>query len=179
MNQVGVKACPAHLTDQRDAEEPCRKARAVEQRKQEQSVKQNRQAMVEEVVHAGVPFGSQQEQAPVYGGKGYRLGNTTCKLLLEKIKTTFVIQTEKHHAEQVFKNADRGENMEEAVLGLVAAEPQVVRGAEENRPQNSRNEQRAKQYPKRAILLTEKPTAKPRSNGIAHEKTGQGPRRLI
>ena len=38
VDQVGVKTGAAHLTDQRDAEEPSRKARAVEQRKQEQSV---------------------------------------------------------------------------------------------------------------------------------------------
>ena len=179
MDQVGVKTGAAHLADQRNTEEPSRKACAVQQRKQEQPVKQNGQAVMEEIVHAGVPFGSQQEQAPIYGGKCYRLGNATGELLLEEIKTTFVIQPEKYHAEQVFENADRGENMEEAVLCLVAAEPQVVGSAKENRPQNSRDEQRSKQHPKRAVLLTEKPTAEPRRNGVAHEETSQGPRGLI
>ena len=78
---------------------------------------------MEEIVHARVPFGPKQEQAAVYGGKSYRLGNATCELFLEKIKAALAIQPEKHHAEQVFKNTDRGKNMEEAVLGLVATEP--------------------------------------------------------
>lgn len=135
--------------------------------------------MMEEIVHTGVPFGPKQEQAPVYGGKCYRLGNAACKLLLEKIKAAFTIQPEKHHAEQVFENTDRSKNMEEAVLGLITAEPQVVGGAKEDRPQNPRNEQRAEQHPKRTVLLTEKPTAKPGRNGVAHKETGKGPRRLI
>ncbi len=135
--------------------------------------------MMEEIVHTGVPFGPKQEQAPVYGGKSHRLGNAACKLLLEKIKTALAVQPKKHHAEQVFKNADRGKNMEEAVLGLITAEPQVVGGAKEDRPQNPRNEQRAEQHPKRTVLLAEKPTAEPRRNGVAHEETGQGPRGLI
>ena len=179
MDQVRVKTGAAHLADQRDTEEPSRKTCAVEQRKQEQPVKQNGQAVVEEIVHTGVPFGPKQEQAPVYGGKSHRLGNTACKLLLEKIKTALAVQPKKHHAKQVFENTNRSENMEEAILGLVAAKPQVVRSTKENCPQNPRNEQRTKQNPKRPVLLTEKPTAEPRRNGVAHKEAGQGPRRLI
>ena len=135
--------------------------------------------MMEEIVHTGVPFGPKQEQAPVYGGKSHRLGNTAHKLFLEEIETTFVIQPEKHHAEQVFENTDRRKNVEETILGLIAAKPQVVRGAKENCPQNPRNKERAKQNPKRPVLLAKKPTAEPRRNGIAHEETGQRPGRFI
>lgn len=127
---------------------------------------------MEEIVHAGVPFGPKQEQAPVNGGKNHRLGNAACKFLLEKIETALAVQAEKHHAEQVFKNADRSEDVEETVLGLVAAEPQVVGSSEENRPQNSGDKQRAEQHPERAVILAEKPAAEPRRNGIAHEEAG-------
>ena len=102
---------------------------------------------MEEIVHAGVPFGPKQEQAPVNGGKNHRLGNAACKFLLEEIETALAVQAEKYHAEQVFKNTDRCEDVEEAVLGLITAEPQVVGGAKENCPQNPRNKERAKQHP--------------------------------
>ena len=134
---------------------------------------------MEEIVHTGVPFGPKQEQAPINGGKNHRLGNAACKFLLEKVEAAFAVQAEKHHAEQVFKNADRRKNVEETILGLVAAEPQVVRGSKENCPQNPGDKQRAEQHPERAVVLAEKPAAEPRRNGIAHEEAGQGPRGFI
>ena len=128
---------------------------------------------MEEIVHAGVPFGPKQEQAPINGGKNHGLGNAACKFLLEEIETTLAVQAEKHHAEQVFKNSDRRKNVEETVLGLVAAEPQVVRNPEENCPQNPGDKQRAEQHPERAVILAEKPAAEPGRDGVAHKKAGQ------
>ena len=99
--------------------------------------------------------------------------------MLEKVEMTFFEKPEEHHAEQVFKNADRGENVEKTILGVVTVEPKVIGKTEESGPQNARNKEGSKKYPKRAVTLLEKPTAEPRRHGIAYEKAGKGPRRFI
>ena len=52
--------------------------------------------------------------------------DTTCKVSLEKIEMAFFKESEKYHAEQVFENTDWRKNVEETVLGVVTAEPEIV-----------------------------------------------------
>ena len=68
---------------------------------------------------------------------------------------TFFEKPEEHHAEQVFKNADRGENVEKTILGVVTVEPKVIGKTEESGPQNARNKQSPEKHPKRAVIDTQ------------------------
>ena len=69
--------------------------------------------------------------------------------------------------------------MEKAILRIEALEPEIVRAAKDNRPENSRKEYKTKQDPESATVLLEQKTAEPGSNRIAQEKTRQGPRGFI
>ena len=179
MNQVRVEGRSANFTHNSDAEKASHKTLARKERNQEKSVQQNRERMVEEIIEAGVQFRAHQEKATVNGGKHNELRKTTDPIALKEIEVALFEKPEEHHAEQVFKNADRGKNVEETVLGIVAIEPKVIGKAKEGRPENARNKERSEKNPKRAVALLEKPTAEPRRYSVANEKAGKRPRRFI
>ena len=135
--------------------------------------------MVEEIVETGIQFRAHQEKATINSGKHNKLGQTTHIVPFEEIKITFLVNPEKHHAEQVFKNTNRSKNVEETVFCIVTVEPQIIRKPKENRPENSRDKERSEKHPQRTVILSKKPTAKPGRNRIANEETGERPRRFI
>ena len=135
--------------------------------------------MMNKVIISRICIRAHQEKATVQSKEQKRLRNAAHKIFLEKIEHTLVVKAIKHHAEQVFKNAHRSKHVEEPVLRIVTVEPEITRIAIHDRPKNSRNEHCDKQHPKRAAVLLNQPTAKPRRNGIAKEKACQGPRRFI
>ena len=131
--------------------------------------------MVEEIVETRVQFWTHQEQAAINGGKHDKLRETADQISLEKIEVSFFEKSKEDHAEQIFKNADRRKNMEEAILGIVTVEPEVIGEAKESGPQNTWNKERSKKHPKCTVTLLKKPTAKPGGHRIAHEKASKRP----
>ena len=111
--------------------------------------------MVEEIVEARIQFRAHQEEATVNRSKHDELSKAAYPVALKEIEEAFFEEPEKYHAKQVFKNADRGENVEETILGIVAIEPKIVGESKESRPQNARNKERSEKHPKRAIALLE------------------------
>lgn len=102
---------------------------------------------MEEVVEPGIQLRAHQEQTSVQSGKQQGLGHPRSVILLKEAKGALVVKPEKDHAEHVFKNADRREHVEEAVLRFVAREPKVVRKAKNKGPDNTRNEYSPEEHP--------------------------------
>ena len=134
---------------------------------------------MEEIIEARIQFRTHQEETAVNSGEHDKLRNTACKVSLEKVEMAFFEEPEKHHAEQVFKNTHRCKDMEKTILGIVAIEPKVIREAEENRPENSRNKESRKKHPECTVTLSKQPATKPGGHRIAHEETCERPRRFI
>ena len=78
---------------------------------------------MEEIVEAGVQFRTHQEKAPVNSSEHQELRGTAHESPFQEIKMTFLEESEKHHAKQVFKNSHRRKNVEETILGVVAVKP--------------------------------------------------------
>ena len=102
---------------------------------------------MEEIVEAGIQLRAHQEKASINSGKHKRLRNSRDKIAFEEVKESFFVEPKDHHAEQVFKDAHRRKDVEEPVLGIEAFEPQIVGKAKDGRPEDTRNEQGAKQDP--------------------------------
>ena len=134
---------------------------------------------MEEIVEARVQFRAHQEKASINGGKHQELRDPAHKLPFQEIEMAFLEKPEEDHAEQVFKNTHRCKDMEKTILGIVAIEPKVIREAEENRPENSRNKESRKKHPECTVTLSKQPAAKPGGHRIAHEETCERPRRFI
>ena len=110
---------------------------------------------MEEIIETGVQLRAHQEKASVNGGKHNELSKATYPVALEKIEMTFFEKSEKHHTEQIFKNADRGKNVEESILGIITVKPEIIGEAKESRPENSWNKECSEKDPKGAIALLE------------------------
>ena len=126
VNQIRVERRSANLADDTYAEESSHEALTRKERDQEQPVQHNRERMVEEIVEAGVQFRTHQEKAPVNSSEHQELRGTAHESPFQEIEMTFLEESEKHHAKQVFKNSHRRKNVEKAVLGIKAIKPEVV-----------------------------------------------------
>ena len=147
MDQVRVEGGATDAAHNRDAEEPRQESLARKEAQHEHAVNENREAMVHKVVVTGIGTGTHEEETSVQCEEQQSLRKSAHIILLEKIEGAFVMEAVKDHAEQVLENANRGEHVEEAVLGIESLEPEIVRRAEHDRPKDSRDKHGAKQHP--------------------------------
>ena len=169
MYQIGVERGTPNFTDNPNAEKSCHEALSRKKRQKEEPVQHDRKRMMEEIVETGIEFRTHQEKASIDCSKHKSLGKATYKFTLKDIEGPFFIESKENHAKKIFKNAYRGKNVEETILGIVTVEPKVVGKAEERGPQYSRNKECSKKNPESAIVLLEQPTAKPRRHCIANK----------